>query len=243
LEEAVILKDPAEYRGKNDGEKVFMIGNGPSLTYDRLDQLIPHNTYAMNNIAVAYPHTDWRPTYYQNVSIESTQSSHSLGCTRTSIIEAEHSYISSQNLPIVMSMATISASVSIVGCHKFPSWASYPDRCVSTFGGSMFAALQIAAFMGFSKMYLVGCDMNLNANFDAERLVDSSHFSPDYMGETLKKFRANDIKKSINDESNLYVAHKLAFMATMEMGIMVKTCNKSLKHVYPYIPFEEALCE
>jgi len=239
----MIFKDATGYRDKHAGEKIFVIGNGPSLTYDMLDQLIPYNTYAMNNISVAYPHTEWRPTYYQNISIESTRSLHSIKCTKKSVAEAEHSYIWSKNIPIIMSMETISASVSIVGVHKFPRWARRPDRCVSSLGGSMFSALQLTAFMGFSQIYLVGCDMAFNANFDAESLTDYSHFSPDYMGDELKKFRAADMQKSAIDEINVYIGHDLAFMATMEMGIMIKTCNKSLKHIYPYITFEEALCE
>ena len=62
------LFDMDYVKEKHVNEKVFMVGNGPSLTYGMLDRLQNHNTIAMNNISVAFPHTKWRPTYYLNVS-------------------------------------------------------------------------------------------------------------------------------------------------------------------------------
>jgi len=62
------IYDMSYFNKKHIGEKLFIIGNGPSLTYEILDSLKNETTIAMNNIAIAYPHTDWRPTYYLNVS-------------------------------------------------------------------------------------------------------------------------------------------------------------------------------
>lgn len=47
-------------------KRCFIIGNGPSLTYDDLEQLHRHNEicFGVNRIYLAYPYTSWRPNYY-----------------------------------------------------------------------------------------------------------------------------------------------------------------------------------
>ncbi len=46
------------------GERCFVIGNGPSLTPQDLDKLKDEITFGSNRIFCIYPQTQWRPTYY-----------------------------------------------------------------------------------------------------------------------------------------------------------------------------------
>jgi len=239
----MIIKDVAEFRAAHKHKKCFMIGTGPSLTYSMLDKLIPHYTFAMNNISVVYPHTEWRPTYYVNVAHSTRRYEHWTSCARESLGAASHSFLWAKNLGIVMEMAHSDVNLSLLSCHKCPQWEWNADHAVSRWGTSMFSALQLAIFMGFHPIYLVGCDLGYSTNFNSDTLQDSFHFSNDYLGDEKKRWIAENRKTLFIDEANTYVAHMLTQLAIAGMGRIIKTCSLALSHIYPYISFEDALNE
>ena len=53
-----------EFKNKHFGQRCFIIGNGPSLTAQDLDRLQNEITFASNKIFYIYDKTKWRPTYY-----------------------------------------------------------------------------------------------------------------------------------------------------------------------------------
>ncbi|MDX1523839.1 MAG: 6-hydroxymethylpterin diphosphokinase MptE-like protein [Anaerolineae bacterium] len=56
----------AALKNRHQGQRCFVIGNGPSLTIADLDRLGRNQevTIASNKIYLAFDATDWRPTYY-----------------------------------------------------------------------------------------------------------------------------------------------------------------------------------
>ncbi len=51
-------------RNIHQGQRAFLIGNGPSLQMADLDLLKDEITFGCNKIYLAYTETTWRPTYY-----------------------------------------------------------------------------------------------------------------------------------------------------------------------------------
>lgn len=51
-------------RGKYEGKRCFVIGNGPSLTPEDLDRIKGEYSFASNRIYYIYDKTQWRPTWY-----------------------------------------------------------------------------------------------------------------------------------------------------------------------------------
>ena len=58
------LQRLAELRNRHAGERVFILGNGPSLTKCDLSLLQNESTFGVNKIYLLFPKIDWRPTYY-----------------------------------------------------------------------------------------------------------------------------------------------------------------------------------
>lgn len=237
----MIIRGVASFKNKHRGQKCFMIGAGPSLTYDMLDQLTSRYTFAMNNISVAYSYTEWRPTYYSNFQVASMRYKHNRECTQESLREAGHSFLWPDNMSLLFDMEHDDISASILSCHRFPQWTDRTCSWVSKFGTSMFPAMQLAVYMGFSTLYLLGCDLGYLKDFDLETLLDSSHFDPDYLSYERKVDRCDSVMEILADECKTYIAHQLAFLATARRGVTVKTCSEMLNEIYPYISFEEAL--
>lgn len=53
-----------ELRNKYEGERIFLIGNGPSLEKTPLGDLDQEYTFAVNDINAIYDDVDWRPDFY-----------------------------------------------------------------------------------------------------------------------------------------------------------------------------------
>lgn len=58
------------YKNIHEGERCFIIGNGPSLTVEDLEKLSGEITFASNKIHMLYNQTKWRPTYYGFIDTE-----------------------------------------------------------------------------------------------------------------------------------------------------------------------------
>lgn len=56
----------AELKRRHEGQRCFVIGNGPSLSLEDLEKFKENNeiTIASNKVYLAFEYTNWRPTYY-----------------------------------------------------------------------------------------------------------------------------------------------------------------------------------
>jgi len=229
------------FKDKHSAEKVFMIGNGPSLSYDILDRLQGHTTIAMNNIALAFPHTDWRPTYYLNVSRSFQADVYWQSLGMKAINAAEHSFIWVKSLMVLLKSAS-NAGVTFLSCSNYPVWHKDKTATVSRWGSSMQSALQIAEHMRFGQIFLLGCDLNYQS--DEYGLGEynelQAHFTDNYLGPR----KSSQLTRAtlVVDEVRSYDAHVLAAINLRKAGIYVYTCTKGpLTNMYNYVPFEEAL--
>ena len=178
----VALKD--KYRG----HRAFMIGNGPSLAQTPLHLLNNEYSFGLNKIAEIYPKTTWRASFYVCVTVAVTDISH--GKTATETAKETPSFVGYGNLPYVIEHD----KTLRVPEHIYPVWVSSTDwqsdpdpkiwshditKRVSKYGSSMLAAMQIAVYMGFNPLIMVGCDLGWKA-FDYKEDIDPNHFCDNY---------------------------------------------------------------
>jgi hypothetical protein len=237
------IQNITQFYNMHKGQKCFMIGAGPSLTPEILDAIKDEESFAMNNISMIYPETEWRPTYYINVARTTNRDEHWARCATESVELARHNFMWSSNIWLVKDRLKKECNVSLLSCAAFPQWSWVPFDWVSRWGSSMFAALQIAVFLGFNPIYLLGCDLNYENSLDPETMEDTAHFSSDYLGNKKKENIISDLGTTMKiDELRTYVSHQIAQMNTLARGIWIKTClDGKLSSVYPYTPLEAAL--
>ena len=58
------LETVSKFKNKHQGERCFIIGNGPSLDPNDLNRLNDEICFGTNGIYNIYSKTSWRPTYY-----------------------------------------------------------------------------------------------------------------------------------------------------------------------------------
>lgn len=162
-------------KGIHTGERCFIIGNGPSLKAGDLDKLKGEYTFACNRIFNIFSQTDWRPTYYLAMDdrvvreVQSKLKDYELGHVFLSYkfcnLEPE-----SQNLTKVYDSYFLVFDVNKEK-HKYDDKTSYISEDISNHfcNGSTvtFWAIQLAIYMGFSEIYLLGVDHHYSTMRDA----------------------------------------------------------------------------
>lgn len=157
----------AGYRNKYAGRRCFIIANGPSLRAEDLSLLheMGEITFAMNRIYKMFEETHWRPTFYV-CEDELIASGHQKDINA---IDAREKFI-----PIELKWwhdININEAcyfhVNYDG-NRRPKYSFSPDCAhqIECRGTVTFTCMQIAAYMGFSKIYLLGVDHNYRITID-----------------------------------------------------------------------------
>ena len=187
------------------GEKCFVIGNGPSLRATDLQALYERRIpcFATNRIYKIFDQTDWRPTYFMSEDVNVLRGVQN----EVSALKAEKKFI-----PINLKWFE---GIDIAGADYF--WMDYESERPETFNLSTDAAhaircrstvttscIQLAAYMGFSEIYLLGVDHNFakmvdkNGNVIEDKSVQS-HFIKDYNSDI------KDLGFNVDDATEAYI--------------------------------------
>lgn len=162
-----------KFRNLHKGKKCFVIGNGPSLRIEDLETIQRENvvTLASNYIFNCYEKTTWRPNYYFVVD--------SKGVRRffqdeviSNLISKNCEYVFSydyvdESIPKIDNMVLFNYRCS----NEEPIFSSDCEKQVYTGKTVTFTMLQIAAYMGFSEIYLLGMDHTFSTEIKADGTV------------------------------------------------------------------------
>lgn len=175
-----------KYKGIHSGERCFVIGNGPSLSSQDLELLNDEYCFAANRIYDIYSKTSWRPTYYgiqdlfvlQEISQEVEDEEN--GATTRFIVANRPNYMCKQmkndeKNEFFYLGECLSENKAIRITDRF-------DKTVGHGGTITYAMIQLAIYMGFKEIYLLGVDHNYqtfqsdDGSFDKEAHT-ASHFA------------------------------------------------------------------
>ena len=192
------------------GEKCFVIGNGPSLEVKDLDKIYESGlvSFATNRVFKIFEKTKWRPTYYVSEDILLMQDAQKI---------IEEMDVEGRFIPINLKWYK---GVDIPNADYF--YIEYQDPMKETYGLSLdiphnircrgtvtVTCLQLAIYMGFSEIYLIGVDHNFAKMFDKEGtvVIDNTiknHFAEDYdKGIVDQGFHVDEATEAYMDVENL----------------------------------------
>lgn len=149
----------SDFKDIHKGKRCFIIGNGPSLQMADLERLKNEITFGMNKIYLAFDQTSWRPTYYlaQDIIMVPQFAADIDNCdVNVKFIPNDlkncFSFSTKKNF-FLNHMRSINDGYPIAFSSDC-SEVTY-EGCTVTY-----TSLQMAAFMGFSEIYLLGVDMS-----------------------------------------------------------------------------------
>ena len=221
------------------GETCFIIGNGPSLTSEDLSKIQESgiDSFAFNRIYLMFNKTEWRPTYYVSQDEKTLKN-----CTEQvngmdlpyKFIPLFHKFYHGIQIDAALHFKLLSDKNKMLFSEDISEYIGDSTTVAYT-------AAQIAVYMGYKRIYLLGVDHNFSKyqNDKGELIQDASvkdYFTADYN----------------RDKNELYIpnldASTRAFMAMKEYcdkhGIEVYNATRGGKlEVFPRADFDKVINE
>lgn len=173
-------------KNKHSGQRCFIIGNGPSLTKEDLELLSNEVTFASNRIFRIFDQTKWRPTYYAvfDDSIASaedlTQFVNQLRCEAKFV--REQGWRSNRKLKDVCYIHSWHSRKYL----KNPCFSKDLTKGIYTIATVTYSMIQIARYMGFSEIYLLGVDHKYRNELKKDGTVVTNEKTKSYFGQEGK---------------------------------------------------------
>ena len=162
----------------HNGEECVIVATGPSLRYEDLEVLNTLNvhTISMNRIWMAYNKTNWRPEYYviqdHRYIQEDMEVLDTLDSKAVFVCDSCQEYIDREH-PSNHFLFHTQFEYKKSTLPKFST-----DFARKNYNGATvtYTCLQLAVYLGFKKIYLLGVDFNIVGNYsDAQ-----NHFTDQY---------------------------------------------------------------
>lgn len=220
-----------KFRNIHEGEDCFIIGNGPSLNKMDLSLLNDYYTFGLNKIYMIFDRNPFQLSYHVAINplvVEQIKSEMSkLNC------ESFLSYLPQRKNKIHGD--NIYTLGDIIDSQLF-----YKDITQGLRQGATvtYTAMQIAYYMGFKRIFLIGVDHNFfqQGNPNEKQKMnedDPNHFDPNY-------FKGQEWHLADLENSEVYYLIAKYFYENKGCQILDATINGKLK-IFEKISFQEAL--
>lgn len=209
-----------KYKDIHKGERAFVVGNGPSLRIEDLDMLHKHKEicFGFNRIYRVYNRTGWRANYVGITDIDMIHDCYSDLETIEGEIFLGDWY--PENLTHIAS-----SHVKVIHLEHQEYYPNYPDFSDDITKGVYWGCtvtyeigLQIAAYMGFRQIYLIGVDNSIVGNVADER----NHFISNYYTEDEK----NKYSKRISEQHKAIRAYEKAEAYSRQRGFRIYNATR-----------------
>jgi hypothetical protein len=219
-----------EFKNAHSGKRCVIIGNGPSLRNTDLSLLRDEYTFGLNRIYLMFDELGFTTSYHVATNqLVVQQYANELQDIQSPLFTVD------QNRSFLADRPRTHYLTPVIG----PWFSRDASRGVWEGHTVTFVAMQLAYYMGFSTVILVGVDHRFAAKGTPNQLVqsggpDASHFDPSYF--------AKGFKWHLPDLDNSEVAYRLAqdFFGKDGRRIIDCTVNGAL-NVFPKVALEDAV--
>jgi hypothetical protein len=158
-----------QFQNIHKGERCFIVATGPSLRIEDVNRLQGEYTFGVNSCLTMYDKTDWRASYYGIVDANAVSilgeklKSEEIPTFFYTDVDAVYDGDNGVPFPKDDSANILTDTFwKRLFPKKFPETDFSGDitKVVYTGKSVVYAMLQIAAYMGFSEIYLIGVDCN-----------------------------------------------------------------------------------
>lgn len=209
------------------GQRCFVIGNDPGLLKLDWDLMQGEYTFATNRIAALWNHvikTDWRPTFFVLTSNQMLARKQWREDCVDALTDSQASFVYTINRRVIP--PELHGGIWwLENClHESMHDAEVPDEFfsinpaewISKFGTSFLPMMQLAVWMGFDPIYIVGCDEGF-IGYDNATMDDPNHFYKNYDGDgySFGSGPAGSVMRRVP------AAHRLVKRVTEKLGVEV----------------------
>lgn len=212
------LQKLRQYKNSAKNKRCFIVGNGPSLRVDDLEKLVNEDCFAANLIYKIFPKTSWRPKYYF-IQDRYADVGSSIDC-----LEVENIFIGDYffrkrgclNKNCVCYHSKSSFDNDNVGFSLDIS-----DYIISHYTVT-YSMIQVAVYMGYKEIYLLGIDHNYSLQCDSKGKVIKNNVRSHF-------FDDNHPKDVIANIEGMNAAYLKAKKFLSENNIKIYNCTRGGK--------------
>ena len=179
----------------HEGGRCFIIGNGPSLKTEDLNKLNGEICFSSHRIYHIFSETDWRPAYYcaqdeALINASANEISHNVHAVKKMIgIIDGHNYKKIED----------ACYIRLIPEEFYPELPNFSENPVEgIFEGYTvtYMCIQLAVYMGFKEIYLLGVDHNYSVTYAPDGNIEKQegvqdHFSKkDYIANIPQIYRS-----------------------------------------------------
>lgn len=178
------------------GERCFIIGNGPSLNALDLTKLKNEKTFGVNAIYLNYEKMQFDPTFYV---VEDYLVAEDRADEINNYNKPQYKFFGTYlDYVLKKDSKTMYTNVLMDYSEPFePFFSKNPVRNLGVGGSVTYMCLQLAYYLGFSEVYMIGFDHNYKVPVEdiqenkviTSKVDDLNHFAPSYFG---KGYRWHD---------------------------------------------------
>jgi len=159
-----------EFHDIHKGKRCFIIATGPSLRVEDLNRLKEHGEicFSMNRIYNIFDRTDWRPDYYMIQDYEMIEDI----ADEVAALDLPYKFVTSlpesywRQIMLPLTIKYYSIIEDIRSCA--PRFSKDVSKCAYDGKTVTYACLQMAVYMGFEEIYLLGVDFNYSEDIHSE---------------------------------------------------------------------------
>lgn len=167
-----------QYKNIYQGKRIFIVCNGPSLSAEDLEMIHSNGDYsfACNRIHYIFPQTSWRPSFY-------TMMDRGPLADRKDLIKnigVKDKFFRIDTFTTVRDLDTRFTLLDTLDTPKLLVKPQFSDDCskiIYFIETTTYCMIQLAVYMGFKELYIIGCDNNYSVNIlkDGTRIETGVH--------------------------------------------------------------------
>ncbi|MBN2044473.1 MAG: DUF115 domain-containing protein [Anaerolineales bacterium] len=171
------------YQDKHKGERCVIIGNGPSLKHTDVSKIKDEYTFGMNRIYLAFPEWGFETSYFVSINdLVIEQCAGEIRALRMPKFLSWHSH------PHIAPAADL---MFLYTTYYDPKFATDVRGRLWEGATVTYVAMQLAYYMGFEEVVLIGVDHSFKQKGEPNKTVisegdDESHFDPKYFGKGFR---------------------------------------------------------
>lgn len=227
-----------KYKDMYKGKRIFVIGNGPSLTIEDLNTLHQHQEIciASNNFYRVYDRTDFRADFHvisdQDAIDENKERiknipGHLLIGDGYHVERPDCAVKGTQYFHFIYSFSGF--------LPNYPKFSSELSQGLYRGGTVTYDSLQLAAYLGAKEIYLLGIDHNYSDDVAAEE----NHFIKNYLSEEEKKRYRERYKSNPFETDNANKAYEAAEIYSRKHGFRIYNATRGGKlEVFERVDFD-----
>lgn len=200
-------KRMVRYKKKHINERCFIIATGPSLTMDDLSKLKDEITIGMNSLCMIFPKLGWETTYFgiQDRDVYGKVEKYISNTAQTDVFLGD--YIDSPKI-INEKFCRFSLDMTYRDHPYKKDLTKFSKNCYKRVynGGTItYSLIQIAVYMGFKEIYLLGVDNHYSDDKNKQHFVEHGHFDPNYKTAGERNAIAYQAAKKFADSHNIKI--------------------------------------